>query len=94
MTTADTRMARIEAALRAALAPRSLELIDESHLHRGHAGAASGRGHFRVHVVSAAFAGKAPLARHRLVYGALGALMETDIHALSIEALSPDEVAA
>ncbi|MBM4228177.1 MAG: BolA family transcriptional regulator [Gammaproteobacteria bacterium] len=94
MTTADTRMARIEAALSAALAPHSLSLVDESHLHRGHAGAASGRGHFRVHVVSTVFAGKAPLARHRLVYSALGPLMETDIHALSIEALSPDEATA
>jgi len=94
MMTAENRMDRIEAALRAALAPHSLQIVDESHLHRGHAGAASGRGHFRVHVVSAAFAGKAPLARHRLVYSALGSLMETDIHALSIEALSPDEATA
>lgn len=92
MSTEPSRITRIEAALRAALAPDSLALADESHLHRGHAGAASGRGHFRLRVVADAFAGKAPLARHRLVYAALGSLMETDIHALSIEALSPDEV--
>ncbi len=92
MTVDEARLSRIETALRAALTPISLSLVDESHLHRGHAGAASGRGHFRVRVVSAIFAGKAPLARHRQVFSALGALMETDIHALSIEALSPDEV--
>lgn len=94
MTVDETRLSRIETALRTALAPSSLSLVDESHLHRGHAGAASGRGHFRVRVVSAVFNGKAPLARHRQVYSALGALMETDIHALSIEALSPDEATA
>ena len=94
MTVDETRLSRIETALRTALAPSSLSLVDESHLHRGHAGAASGRGHYRVRVVSAAFSGKAPLARHRQVYSALGALMETDIHALSIEALSPDEATA
>lgn len=93
MTPAETRMDRIEGALRAALAPHSLKLVDESHLHRGHAGAASGRSHFRVYVVSAAFIGSPLLARHRLVYSALGSLMDTDIHALSIEALSPDEAA-
>ena len=85
------RVERIRAALEAALSPTRLVVEDESHKHAGHAGAASGRGHFRVEIVSAAFAGKAPLARHRLVYGALGALMQTDIHALSIQALAPDD---
>lgn len=66
-----------------------LELEDESHLHAGHAGAATGRGHFRLRIVSAAFTGLSPIARHRAVYAALGALMETDIHALSIDARAP-----
>jgi len=93
MSTRESRAARIEASLRSHFAPSECVLIDESHLHHGHAGAQSGKGHFRVRLVSAAFAGKALLARHRLVYGALSDLMETDIHALSIEALAPDEAA-
>jgi BolA protein len=87
----DTRLSRIRAALEAALQPQALDLADESHQHRGHAGAASGRGHFRIRIVAAAFAGKLPLARHRLVYQALGSLMDTDIHAISIDARTPDE---
>jgi BolA protein len=63
---------------------------DQSHLHAGHAGAQDGRGHFDVTIVSDAFAGKRPLARHRLIYEALGTLMETDIHALRINASTPD----
>lgn len=93
MNAADTRAARIESALRTYFSPDECVLVDESHLHRGHAGAREGKGHFRVRLVSTAFAGKAPLARHRAVYGALSELMETDIHALSIEALTPDEAA-
>lgn len=93
MSDPESRTARIEATLRMHFAPSECVLIDESHLHRGHAGAREGKGHFRVRLVSAAFAGKAPLARHRLVYGALSEMMETDIHALSIEALAPDEAA-
>nr|WP_244671800.1 BolA family protein [Pseudoxanthomonas spadix] len=84
-------MARIRAALESGLQPCALELEDESHRHAGHAGARDGRGHFRVRVVSEAFAGKLPLARHRIVYAALGELMQTDIHALSIQALTPAE---
>ena len=76
-----------------ALAPVALEVTDDSHKHAGHAGARGGQGHFSVHVVSAAFAGKLPLARHRLVYAALGAMMQTDIHALVIRARTPDEAA-
>jgi len=76
----------------ATLAPLELVVEDESHHHVGHAGARDGRGHFRVQIVSAAFAGLAPLARHRVVYAALGELMQTDIHALSIQARSPNEV--
>lgn len=82
----EQRVGAIRAALEAALAPLSLEIEDESHRHAGHAGAADGRGHFRVDVVSEAFAGLGPIARHRAVYAALGDLMTTDIHALSIRA--------
>lgn len=85
------RLQRMEALLRQALAPTALELRDDSHLHVGHAGARDGRGHFHVRVVSEAFAGKPLLARHRLVYAALGEMMQTDIHALSVEAAAPDE---
>ena len=85
------RVARIRALLEQALSPLSLEVSDDSHKHAGHAGARSGQGHFGVDIVSAAFEGKLPLARHRLVYAALGQMMETDIHALAIRARTPDE---
>jgi len=84
-------MARIRERLMQRLSPTQLDLIDESHLHAGHAGAQSGRGHFRVTIVSESFAGQPPLARHRMVYAALGEMMQTDIHALTITALTPDE---
>ena len=86
------RIAKIRLAIESSLQPSSLEIIDQSHRHAGHAGARDGRGHFDVRVVSELFNGKLPLARHRLVFAAVGNLMETDIHALSIKALSPDEV--
>ena len=85
------RMARMQALLDAALAPITLEVIDDSHRHAGHAGARGGQGHFTVEVVSPLFAGKPPLARHRLVYAALGEMMHADIHALVIRARAPDE---
>lgn len=81
-----SRIAKIQAALRIAFPDAVLTVEDESHLHAGHAGAASGRGHFRLRIVSAQFAGLNLLARHRAVYAALDALMQTDIHALSIDA--------
>ncbi len=87
----EDRPAAVRAALEAALAPVSLDVVDESHKHAGHAGARDGRSHFAVAVVSEAFAGLAPLARHRKVYAALGDLMTTDIHALSIQARTPAE---
>jgi BolA protein len=87
----EERVAAIRAAIEAALAPLSLEIEDESHRHAGHAGAADGRGHFSVDVVSEAFAGLGPIARHRAVYAAVGELMTTDIHALSIRARTPSE---
>lgn len=85
------RVGMIRERLEADLAPSELEVIDESHLHIGHAGARDGRGHFRVRVVSEAFAGLPRLARHRRVYAAMGELMTTDIHALNIEAVTADE---
>jgi BolA family transcriptional regulator, general stress-responsive regulator len=81
---------RLEAALRAALAPNSLEVVDDSHLHAGHAGAREGR-HFTVRIVSAAFAGRSRVARHRLVYDAARSLIAEGIHALAIVARTPDE---
>ena len=87
------RVERIRSLLAAALAPQSLTVSDDSHKHAGHAGARGGQGHFSVDIVSAVFAGRLPLARHRLVYAALGEMMQADIHALSIRARSPDEPA-
>jgi BolA protein len=84
------RAERIRAAL-LKLEPAELDLIDESHKHAGHEGARDGRGHYRVRIVSAQFAGRAALARHRLIYAALGDLMQTDIHALAIDARAPRE---
>lgn len=89
MSSAETpnaeRTAEIGRRLEAAFAPVVLEVVDESHLHRGHAGARSGKGHFRVRIAAPALAGQSRLSAHRLVYGALGELFETDIHALSVE---------
>ncbi|MDE1899603.1 MAG: BolA family transcriptional regulator [Xanthomonadaceae bacterium] len=85
------RVAAIRARLTAALAPSALEIVDESHAHAGHAGARDGRGHFRVAITSAAFAGLGAVQRHRRVYAALGELMQSEIHALAITALTPDE---
>lgn len=83
---------RIEALLREAFAPASLHVDDESALHAGHAGARSGGGHYRVDIVSEAFAGKNTVARHRLIYSALGELIPGAIHALAIRASAPDEL--
>jgi BolA family transcriptional regulator, general stress-responsive regulator len=86
----EARPEAIRRLLEAAFAPSELEVVDDSHHHVGHAGAADGRGHFSVRIVSAHFAGTLPLARHRAVYAALGTLMQTDIHALSIRASAPE----
>ena len=75
----------------ASLDPLQLELIDDSALHAGHAGARSGGGHYRLFIVSSAFSGKPTAARHRLIYDALGELMRSKIHALSIRSLTPEE---
>jgi BolA protein len=85
------RMSRMRGLLEAAFAPTAIEVVDDSHRHVGHAGARDGRGHFIVDIVSERFAGLAPLARHRAVYAALGGMMSSDIHALSIRAATPAE---
>ena len=85
------RMARIRARLAQALEPTRLELIDDSHQHAGHAGARQG-GHFTVRIGAPGFAGKRPLECHRMIYAALGDLMQTDIHALSIELVADTKV--
>jgi BolA family transcriptional regulator, general stress-responsive regulator len=76
----------------AALEPQSVELLDESGRHVGHAGAAAGGSHFRLVIVSPRFAGRDKLSRHRMIYAALGPLMRREIHALAIQALAPDEL--
>jgi len=78
--------------LQSAFSPDELEVVDESHLHEGHPGARDGRGHFRVRIVADVFHGLPRLARHRRVYRAVGELMQTDIHALNIEAFSRNEI--
>lgn len=85
------RIDRIRASLDAALAPQHLEIEDESHRHAGHAGARDGRGHFRVRIVAAAFAGLPLIKRHQRVYAALGDMMRTDIHALALDTRAPGE---
>lgn len=76
----------------ATLTPENVVLEDESAQHAGHAGAASGGGHFRLTLVSPQFRNLSTLARHRLVYAAMGELMQREIHALSITALTPEEL--
>jgi BolA protein len=80
---------QIRERLQQALDPVALEVLDEGHKHAGHANA--GKGHFHVHIVSAAFAGQMSIKRHRLIYAALEGLMDNGIHALSIDAKAPGE---
>ncbi len=89
---AEDRMARMRALLTEALQPVMLELTDESALHVGHAGAASGGGHFRLKIASARFEGQRLVMRHRLVYDSVHAMMHTEIHALAITAVAPSEM--
>lgn len=84
-----TREQRLRDLLISRFSPRELDVEDESHLHAGHAGAADGRGHFRIRIVAEAFRGVPPVARHRLVYAAVDEMLKQDIHALAIEALPP-----
>lgn len=91
MTTA--RIALIRARLEA-LDPGQLDVGDDSHLHAGHAGAQGGAGHFRVRIVSSRFIGLTRVARHRLVYDRLADLIPSEIHALAVQALTPEENSA
>jgi len=84
------RAALIRERLVRAFAPETLEIIDESHKHAGHASARGG-GHFTVRIVSQAFAGKNLVQRHRMVYEAMGDLMQQEVHALTIKAETPNE---
>lgn len=88
----EDRMKRIRERLEAALSPEHIELIDESHKHAGHAGAASGGGHFDALIVAPAFEGLRPLQRQRLVFDALGELMQTEIHAFNMQCRAPSEL--
>jgi BolA protein len=84
-----TREERLRNRLVEKFAPVELEVVDESHLHAGHAGAAGGQSHFRIRIVAEVFRGVGTVARHRLVYGAVEDMLKTDIHALAIQALPP-----
>ncbi|PHV05805.1 BolA family transcriptional regulator [Janthinobacterium sp. BJB412] len=88
----DGRIDRIRTALQAALAPLELVLDDDSAKHAGHAGAASGGGHYNLRIVSAQFEGLKLVTRHRLVYDSVHDMMHKEIHALAITALAPSEV--
>jgi len=87
MSVAETIRERLSA-----LEPQALDLVDESEQHRGHAGYRDGGGtHWRLSIVSQRFSGRSTLERHRMIYGALGSLMQHPIHALAITARSPEE---
>lgn len=86
MTTTEVIRQRLEQ-----FHPVALNIVDDSAAHAGHAGAAAGGGHFHVTIVSEQFNGKLPVARHRMIYEALSDLMHKQIHALQIEAFTPDQ---
>ena len=85
------RVAEIERLLTVAFDPIDLLVKDQSHLHAGHAGAQEGKGHFDVRIMSERFSGQSRIARHRMIYEALGSFVDSDIHALSIRAISPSD---
>jgi len=87
----NDRVATIEQLLVAAFSPTELLVKDQGHLHAGHTGAQEGKGHFEVKIVSDRFAGLSRIARHRMIYDALGSFIDSDIHALSINAVSPSD---
>ena len=87
----NARIAQIKTHL-AVLDPVLLDIRDDSHQHAGHAGARDGGGHFTLHIVSPMFAGKNTVARHRMIYSALGELMKREIHALTLQAHAPNEL--
>lgn len=86
-----TRIEQIKACLQV-LQPVNLEIIDESQLHAGHAGARSGGGHYVVKICSAEFTRKNTMARHRMIYSVLAEMLKADIHALTIDAKAPNEL--
>lgn len=90
----SVRVAEIRSRLQAALDPDSLEIIDESYLHAGHAGAKDGRGHFRIRIAAVSLNGHGRLAQQRKIYEALGDLMQTDIHAVSIQVITGTSTSA
>lgn len=90
MSQNSTCIAMIREKLEAGFNPDQLMIIDESHKHAGHAGAKGG-GHFVVHIVARQFAGKSLIQRHRMVYDAMGDLMQREVHALSIRAEAPTD---
>ena len=92
MNVNQQRIAAFDQDLRKAFQVQSLAIDDESHLHAGHAGAASGGGHFRLEIVAPEFKGLNLVARHRAVYAALNRHIPKEIHALTIVALAPEEV--
>jgi BolA protein len=94
MSVNQERIALFENDLRKAFAVEELYIEDESHLHAGHAGAASGGGHFKLTIISPDFKGLSPVARHRAVYTALNQHIPQEIHALTIIAKTPDETFA
>ena len=94
MMSQSERMLRMRDRLTAKLMPLQLDISDDSHLHVGHAGARGGAGHFSIHVVAQSFADKSLIERHRMIYDLLQDMMHTEIHALSIQARSPDELQA
>lgn len=87
MTVAETMRDRL-----ATLHPESVEILDDSGAHVGHAGAMDGGGHYQLIIVSSVFSKQPLQARHRMIYAALGALMQKEIHALAIKAYAPDEI--
>jgi BolA protein len=87
----NPRIAALQAHL-AALEPVSLSITDDSHQHVGHAGARGGGGHFSLQIVSRQFIGKNTITRHRMIYSALAEMMKNDVHALNIQARTPDEI--
>jgi BolA family transcriptional regulator, general stress-responsive regulator len=88
-----TRVEKIQARINAALNPEHLEIVDDSQSHAGHAGVREhGGGHFFATIVASLFEGKTLIQRHQMVYQALGDLMQSDIHAFSIKAYTPNEI--
>ena len=88
----NLRKAAITKILRESFTPETLGVEDEGHMHEGHEGAKDGRGHYRVLIISKKFEDKAMIERHRMIYRVLGDMMTNDIHALAIDAWTPDEL--